>query len=296
MSRLGIDWDDQRTFLAVLREGSLSGAARALGVAQATVRRRIEVLERDMNTRLFTRSAASLIPTAGALSLKPHVEAMEVASEAFSRAATDDALTCTGRVRIASSEMIGVEILAPMLMPLRERLPSLSFELSLHTKVESLSRQEADIAVRALRPVESTVIAQRVGRIEVGLYASQSYITRHGDPSTMNDLVAHAFVGPDRNIRDINTLQAHGLDLDGMNMVVRTDHHLAQLAAVRAGAGIGACHRSIAERSGLHPVLCDTFGFQRDLWLAMAEDLRKVRRVRLAFECLAEQLTGELAE
>lgn len=296
MSKRTPDWDDQRAFLAVLREGSLSGAARTLGVAQATVRRRIETLERNMNTRLFTRSAASLLPTPGGLSLKPHLEAMEIAAEALVRTAANDASSCAGRVRIASSEMIGVEILSPILMSLRARLPDLCLELSLHTKVESLSRQEADIAVRSVRPMESTVVARRIGKISVGLYASESYLAQHGEPNTMEELAMHAFVGPDRDSKDIDKLRLHGIEVDRMNMAVRTDLHLAQLAAVRAGVGIGACHRSIAARSGLRAVLVSAFGFQNDLWLAMAQDLRKVRRVRLTFDTLAEQLARELAE
>jgi DNA-binding transcriptional LysR family regulator len=294
MSDATADWDNQHAFLAVLREGSLSGAARVLGVAQPTVRRRIEALERSLNLGLFTRSAASLVPTASALSLQTHVEAMEAAAESFSRAATSDAFSAVGRVRVASSELIGVEIVGPILPSLRARHPGLSIELSLSSRIEALSRQEADIAIRTLRPVESTVVVKRIGKIDVGLYASGAYLEEFGVPRSMAELKKHAFVGPDRNGKDLMTLRENGLDLPVACFALRTDHHLAQLGAIRQGVGIGACHRGIAERSGLHPVLENVFGFSHGLWLAMPAGLRHSFRVRATFDHLAANLQRNL--
>src|SRR5688500_8024889 len=115
------DWEHQRAFLAVLREGSLSGAARVLDVAQPTVRRRIEDLESTLGTALFTRSPGGLQPTEIALALAHHAETMALAADAFIRSASAGAREIAGTVRITASEVVAVEVLPANLAALSER-------------------------------------------------------------------------------------------------------------------------------------------------------------------------------
>src|SRR5690606_4524600 len=145
-------WDDQRAFLAVIEEGSLSGAARRLGVAQPTVRARIEALERTLGTVLFTRSVNGLAPTEQARALADPARAMARASEAFVRAAAAPPGEIAGTVRVSVSDFVGVEVLPPMLASLREAHPRIVIEMSLSNALADLLEQEVDLAVRMHPP------------------------------------------------------------------------------------------------------------------------------------------------
>ena len=166
-----ISWDLYRSFLGVLREGSLSGAARALGITQPTAGRHIAALEEVLGTALFTRSQAGLMPTEVAAGLRAYAEAMESTAAALERAATGHGEDVRGVVRISASEVIGVEVLPPILARLRERNPELKVELVVTNQVQDLLRREADIAVRMMRPRQEQLVARRVGQITLGLHA-----------------------------------------------------------------------------------------------------------------------------
>lgn len=288
-------WDDQRILLSVLREGSLLGAARALGISQPTVRRRIEALEDSLGVALFTRDTAAVVPTQATRDLLPHLEAMERASMAFRRSAAADADALAGSVRIAASELWGVEVLPALLAPLRANHPLLDVELTLSDRLEDLMDHEADLALRTARPAQGSLVARRLGITRVGLYASRELLECHGTPKTLDSLGNWPAITPDRSSRDRATLARHGYPADRNRSALRTDNHLAQLAAVRAGLGIGPCHRAIAARDGLVPVLEQDFGFDLEMWLVMPESLRNVARMTVVFRHLAAAVEQFLA-
>lgn len=291
------DWESQRAFLAVLREGSLSGAARTLNVAQPTVRRRLEALEQSVGAALFTRSPTGLLPTHAARMLGQYAEAMATAADAFTRAASADVGAASGTVRITASDVIGAEVLPAMLAGLRRTHPGLVLELHLSNRAENLLSQEADIAVRMVRPQQAAVVAKRVGVVRVGMFADRTYLDEHGTPSTIEDLPRFALIGPDREMRDLHALQEAGLGLRREMFAVRTDSHLAQLGAIRAGLGIGICQVALARRgAGLIPVLPGLFAAGLETWIAMHEDLRRVERVRVTFDHLVRALSGYVAD
>jgi DNA-binding transcriptional LysR family regulator len=287
-----LQWETQRAFLAVLRTGSLSGAARLLGIAQATARRRIEALEQSVGVSLFIRSPSGLLPTDTAKDLISHVEAMAVAANAFNRAASADAALASGTVRLTSGKLLGVEVLPPMLRSLRRDHPQLAIELSVSNRLQALARQEADVAVRIRRPTEATVVARKVGDLQVGLYAAPELLAEQGTPDTVAQLHGYPLIGPDRNLLEIEFLRERGFDCSAANALIRTDDHLAQLAALRAGLGIGVCSSQVAQRHGLVRVLPGQVDFSVDVWIAMHQDMRRVQRIALVFEALG----GALAE
>ncbi|AOY02220.1 hypothetical protein BJP62_05660 [Jeongeupia sp. USM3] len=285
------EWDDQRVLLAVLREGSLLGAARVLGVSQPTVRRRIEALEAALGVALFTRGTAAVVPTQTALGLLPHLEAMERAAAALQRGASADAGALAGKVRLTTSGLLGVEVLPTLLAPLRANHAGIGIELALSDRLEDLIEHEADIALRTVRPDHDSLVAQRAGITRVGLYGTPELIARHGLPTTLDALGDWPLITPDRSSKDWETLALHGYPVDHVRTAIRTDNHLAQLAAIRAGLGIGPCHHAIAQRDGLVRVLDERFGFDLAVWLAMPESLRNVRRVAVVFRHLVEATT-----
>lgn len=284
-----IDWNLYRSFLAVYREKSLSGAARALGNTQPTVGRHIESLEAHLGQSLFVRSRTGLTPTERALDLVPHAEAIEAASGALLRAASGAEDAPGGTVRLTASAVVGVEILPPILQRFQTSYPDIAVELALSNRSQDLSRREADIAVRMLRPVQSTLVARKIGDVPIRLYAHRDYVAVHGLPERIDRRGGHKLVGPDV---DETLLRAiHGLSLRRENFHLRTDNELAQHALVRAGAGIGGMQRPLAERDpALVPVLPDAFELGMEMWLVMHADLRTSRRVRLLFDHLARDL------
>jgi DNA-binding transcriptional LysR family regulator len=286
-----IGWELYRSFLSVLIEGSLSGAARALGVAQPTVGRHVAALEKSLGLALFTRSQIGLMPTEAALSLRSYAEAMQSTAAALERAAASQGMGVRGTVRVTASDVIGVEVLPPIIASLRDEHPDLVLELVLTDRMQDLLRREADIAVRMARPRQELLVARRVGQIELGLHAHQRYLSRHGTPNTMADLANHALIGFDQTTAFIRSA---GKGLSGWRreaFAMRTDNNLAQLALIRSGAGIGVCQAAIARRDdSIVRLFPRQFSLQMETWITMHEDLRNSPRCRVAFDALVKGL------
>ncbi len=279
-------WDHYRTLLAVLDEGSLSGAARALGLAQPTVGRHIEALETELGTPLFSRSVGGLAPTEAGQALRPHAEAMAAAAAAIVRTASGDVDAVRGTVRIAAADVVGIEVLPPILTGFHEAYPEVVLELALSNRQEDLLRREADIAVRMVRPTQGALLTKRVGSVRLGLYAHRRYLEAHG-PATQ---IAIGFDRDFQNVRALKDSQI-SISLERDSFAFRSDNDLAQLAALRAGFGVGGCHAPIARRDPhLIPVLEDAFRYELEIWVAMHEDLKTNRRMRLTFDWLVEGL------
>lgn len=286
-----IDWERQRAFLAVLREGSLSGAARALGLAQPTMRRRIEDLEASLGVVLFTRSPGGLQPTESALGLAEHAEAMALAADAFARSASAEANEVAGTVRVSAAEVMAIEVLPPILAPLTARHPRLALALSPSNRTEDLLRREADVAVRMIAPRQDALVARRIGAIRLGLHAHRDYLARRGMPETTGAVLCHTLIGVEHDTPMLRALQARGFPLRIGDFAFRSDFDLAHIAAIRAGIGIGFCHAAIAARdSALVPILPAEIGFEIETWVVCHEDLRNVARVRAVFDALVEGL------
>ncbi|WP_256573708.1 LysR family transcriptional regulator [Pseudomonas sp. NFACC04-2] len=241
--------------MAVLRTGSLSAAARVLGIAQATARRRIDALERSVGTSLFVRSPAGLMPTDNARELTGHAQSMALAAEAFARAASAQVNVSGGIVRVTSNQLLAVEVLPSMLCEIRAAQPQLALELSVSNRLEDLALQEADVAVRIRRPVEASIITRRVGDLRVGLYATAGLLEHRGRPRCADELNEYPVIGPDRNLTEQAFLAQQGFLCSGEQVVFRSDDHLAQFAALRAGLGIGVCSSQLARRHDLVRVL-----------------------------------------
>lgn len=287
------DWERHRTFIAVLREGSLSGAARALGIAQPTARTRIAELEHALGVVLFTRAPDGLAPTDAALCLRPHAEAMEIAA-AFARHATQGA-DVAGLVRVSASEMIAVEVLPPVIADLRRRHPALTVALSPSNRNEDLLRREADIAVRMVRPLQSALVAQRIGDIPLGLHVRADLLAGRSI-ATMADAITFGLIGVENDNAVLRALRAAGIDLSLGDFAFRSDSDLAHIAAIRAGVGIGVCQVPLAARDPtLVRVLPDAFDFPLDTWVVMHEDLRNSAPVRAVFDALVAGLRAYLA-
>lgn len=288
-------WALYGAFLAVMQHGSLSGASRALGVAQPTTRRQIEALERELGAVLFTRAPNGLTPTALAHATLPHAEAIAASARAFVRAASAHVEDDAGTVRITASEMVGAEVLPALLTRLHETHPRLSIELVLDDRNQDLLRREADVAVRMIAPTQRGLVQRRVAQVELGLFASASYVARRGVPRAGESLAAHSWIGPDRGRRALEAMARAGVELEPRALTLRTDSSLAQLAAVRAGLGIGVVQVPLAARPTPLVRVLPKVRFGLEAWLVTHEDLRGVARVRVVMEHLARGLEAYAA-
>jgi DNA-binding transcriptional LysR family regulator len=285
-------WDELRSFRAVLRDGSLSGAARRLGVTQPTLGRHIESLENALGIALFTRSPRGLTPTGAALQLAPHAEAMAASSAALARAAAGEAAPDRGVVRVTASEVIGCEVLPPLFASFRTANPGVAIELVLTNRNEDLSRRDADIAVRMIRPTQTALVAQRIGVSKIGLFAHRAYLDIFGTPADFDGLKSHRLIGYDQDDRSFRAAGALAFPISREDFGFRCDNDLAQLAALRAGVGIGGCQENIAKCDpDLVRLLADRVTVSLDVWLVMHEDVRTTPRIRRVFDHLARGLT-----
>jgi DNA-binding transcriptional LysR family regulator len=290
-------WDLYRTFGTVLAEGSLSAAARVLGLTQPTVARHLDQLEAALGRRLFLRTQRGLSPTEAALEMAPYAEAMAAAGAALRRAASAGRDAVAGTVRIAASEVVGAERLPAILAGLRRRHPALALELVVSNEAQDLLRRDADVAVRMFDPVQAALLARRVGRVELGLHATPGYLAGRGRPAALAELPGFDFIGYDRETPALRAMvRTHpGLaGLDRAGFALRTDSDLAQLAAIRAGFGVGICQVGLA--NGLVRLLADQFALWLPVWVVMHEDLRGSPRCRAVFDALAAGLAAQLGD
>lgn len=288
-------WDLYRSFLEVLRTGSLSAAARSLRLTQPTVGRHITSLEQHLGGRaLFTRHRSGLLPTETALQLRPYAESISAAAGALLRAASAKEATVGGTVRITASEVIGAEVLPPLVRDFRERYPRVVVELSLSNQSADLLRRDADIAVRMFRPTQQALIAKRIGKTVLGLHASRAYVQAHGVPLRIEELQDHSLVGFDHApsvSRPLNLPPAFRRE----RFAFRCDSDLGQLAAIRAGVGIGVCQYGLAVDPPLVSILPRELRLDLEIWVVMHEVSRTNPRVKLLFDHLVAGLTQYIA-
>lgn len=284
-----ISWDDQRIFLAVVEEGSLSGAARSLGLSHPTIRSRIDALELALGTSLFTRSPNGLTPTEAAHSLVQPAKTMKTASALFVRMASAPLDEISGTVRLSVPDFMGIEVMPPMLKKLRALHPDIEIELSLSNKPADLLSNEVDVAVRTVAPKQLSLIAKKVARIPLGLFAAKSYLDKRGYPQTMEDLVDHDLIGPDQDPYSYALIEQTLAPEIQNRIVVRTDNQPAHIALARKGVGIASSQVPLSKDDPeLVRVLPDLVVATLETWIVTHENLRQVPRINAVFESLVD--------
>lgn len=291
-----VGWELYRSFLGVLQEGSLSGAARALGITQPTVGRHISALEDSLGLALFTRSQTGLLPTEAAIALRPYAQEMRSTADALRRAAdSQGGEGVRGTVRVSASEVVGVEVLPPIIARLRHAHPQLTVELVITNRVQDLLQREADVAVRMTEPRQGLLIARRVGAVAVGFFAHRGYLARHGRPKTVADLAQHALIGFDQETPFLRAARKALPEWRRESFSIRTDNDVAHLALIRAGCGIGGCQVALAKLNADLVRVLPKFELKLETWITMHEDLRNSPRCRVTFDALVKGLTAHVS-
>jgi DNA-binding transcriptional LysR family regulator len=287
-----IDWDDLRHFLAVQRSGTLARAASALGINATTVSRRLSALETRVHARLFDRTPEGYVLTPAGRDLLYRAERMEAEALALEREVLGADQRLAGSVRVTATEMIGTRFVMPHLPQFRAQHPEVAIELECSHRHVSLTRREADIALRLARPHEENVVTRRLAPIPLALYAAPSYLSSRGAPADAeHSLAGHELVlfAASRAFRVENAWFEPRMA--GARIALRSDSVSAIFAATLAGAGIALLPRAAAEREpGLVQIATETAPEPRVIWQTVHADLQKSARVRAVLDFLAQVL------
>jgi DNA-binding transcriptional LysR family regulator len=296
-SSTDFDWRLVRSFLAVLDQGSLLAAARTLGVSQPTLGRHITELESQLASVLFERTGRGLLPTRTALQLAQAARQMQDGALQLSRTLAGTKSQAGGTVRITASVPVAVQLLPPILLDLRLALPDIQVELVSSNQISNLLRREADIAIRMVRPDQTSLVARKLGEAAVGAYAHRDYLARCGVPAQPAELLQHELIGSDAHPAIRQGFEAMGFPVPREAFALRSDDLIVQWQAVRAGLGIGFLADYQARLDpDVRPVLAGQLQIPPlPMWLAVHREIRTSRHIRAVFDFLATALSAALA-
>jgi len=286
------DWNRARAFLVTAEEGSLSAAARALGMTQPTLSRQVDALEDELSLVLFERAGRGLILTPSGLELLEHVRGMGEAASRVSRAASGQSQSIDGPICIAASEVYSALVLPPIIQKLRQEYPGISIEIVASNASSDLLRREADIAIRHVASSQPDLITRKIRDDEVFFYSAHSYRASIGNPQSFAELKDADFLAFANNDALVNVLIALGLNVTERTFPIICDNHIAQWQLVKQGVGIGGITRNIGDAE---PLVCrvipDMPPIIVPMWLATHRELNTSRRVRTVFDFLAAELS-----
>jgi len=288
---ISFDWNHIRAFLATVETGSLSAAARALQQTQPTLSRQISLLEEALQLTLFERGTRTMRLTDAGSELLLHVRGMADAATQISRVATGQSQSIEGTVRITSSDAMAAYALPPCLISLRKKHPGIRVELVPSNEMGDLTRRDADIAIRHVRPEQPDLVAKRIADIEISLFASAEYLNTLDPIDRLTDFSEANFIGyghPERLVPQINAM---GIQVTKANFGITTSNGSTMYELVREGAGIAFLPTVVAEgRLGLRRIVPDAPVFNMETWLVTHREIQTNRRIRLTFDHLAKEV------
>jgi len=286
-----IDWNQLRAFLETAQTGSLSAAARKLGLTQPTLSRQVAAIEQRLGVTLFERVGKTMALTTTGLDLLEHARAMGAAADALGLAASGRSQAVGGVVSVSASDAVAAFLLPPLVRRLREQEPGIAIEVIASNALSDLLRREADIAIRHVKPEQPELIARLVREATASFYAAEDWVRTHGHPRTAAEAATLPFVGADRTGQYLGYLQAHGLPVTPASFSSYAEHSVAHWALVQQGLGIGAMMDDIARSTpGIVQVFNEVPPIRFPIWLVSHRELRTARRIRVVFEALAEGL------
>jgi DNA-binding transcriptional LysR family regulator len=286
------DWSLIRSFLAVLDQGSLLGAARVLHSSQPTVGRHIAELESQLGVVLFERTGRGLAATATALELADAARGMEAGALQISRTLSKAQTHMHGSVRITASTPVAVQLLPAVLAQMRQALPAIQVELVASNEVKNLLRREADIAIRMVRPEQGSLIARKIGEVGVAPYAHRNYLAQRAPLRQLEDFLQLDLIGDDANTTIAQGFAAMGHPISRDAFALRTDDLIVQWQAVRAGLGVGFVADYMAKMDpDVVRVLPNHIHIPPlPMWLAVHREIRTSPRIRAVYDFLAKAI------
>ena len=276
------NWEDLRHFAALARDKSLSAAARRLAVDHATVARRVAALEESLGLKLVDRRPRAYVLTADGERIAALAAQMEEQAHAVGRAARASQAGIGATVSISAPPTLANTLIAPRLGRLRDRYPGILIRLIGEKRSASLSRREADVAIRLMRPTGNSLVARRIGSFTFGLYAAPAYVAAHAP-------AGYGFIAYDESMEDLPQQQwlkavagkrpiiVRINDLEGMRLAARAGVGAAALPTYMAAGDSALCHLPTAQKQVV-----------RDVWMVVHRDLRRAPAVRVVMEFLVD--------
>jgi DNA-binding transcriptional LysR family regulator len=281
-------WDDVRFFLAVARSGSLSGAARALGVGHVTVGRRITLLEKRLGVTLLNRTPDGFATTSAGAAILRQCAAMESAAMDLERIVAGHDSLVTGSVRVTTTETLAYQLVAPAIAALHATHAELRVDLITGVRSLDIARREADLAVRFARPSASDLVCRKLGEVGFSLYASKRYLASAGIPKRghgLADFDLITFTGAPAATSPFFMGEA----LEGARVVLRCDNPLIQVRAAASNVGIVEAACFLGDSS---PELVRVWPHEtparRAVWLIVHQDMRRAARINAVSSAIIE--------
>lgn len=286
-----MDWNLARAFCATADTGSLSAAARRLGLTQPTLSRQVAALEASLGVTLFERIGKRLAITEAGLGLIEYARSMAAAADAMALAATGRAEDVSGQLCISATDAIAAYVLPEIVDRIRKTAPQISIAVLSTNTLSDLRRREADIAIRHVRPTEPELIGRLITETTAHFYAAKRWVKKYGEPAVVADLARGDLLAFEDAERFSTHLQVEGISLSAENFWITSANSVVIWEMVKRGLGVGMMLREIGERTpDVVRLLPDLPGIKVPIWLVTHRELRTSLRVRLVFDILAEAL------
>lgn len=286
------DWNHARAFLVTAEEGTLSAAAKALGLTQPTLSRQVAALEEQLKLTLFERVGQRLVMTQSGLELVEHAKAMANGAQLFSLAANGHSQQLEGSVVISASQLDAVFRLPKIIAQLRKEEPGIEIEVVVTNEASDLKRREADIAIRNFRPEQPDLIARKIGTENIWLYASRDYLEHFPKLSPTNIPNAIQIIGFERNHTILDLLNQKGWQLDRHNVKVVTSFQMMQLELCKEHLGMMFFPEGLIDHDTHLVQVLEDLGpaMQLPVWLVCHQELRTNPRIKRVFDYLSNAL------
>ncbi|MFT5725819.1 MAG: DNA-binding transcriptional LysR family regulator [Bacteroidia bacterium] len=292
---VNFDWNHTRAFLVTAEEGTLSAAAKALGMTQPTLSRQVAALELELGVTLFERVGKRLVLTDSGLELLEQARSMSDAAMLFSLAASGQSQQIEGSVVISVGELDAVFRLPKIIAKLRQQEPKIEIEVVVTNQPSDLIRREADIAIRNFHPTQNDLIAKKLGEEVVRLYGTEEYVKKipaYMSLSELTEIHDIQIIGFDRTDTVSKALNPLGWQLSEDNFQLITSFQLLQLELCKEGLGLIFFPEDLANNN---PQLVPAFKnsepvMKIPVWLVSHQELRTNLRVRRVFDFIAKEM------
>ncbi len=290
------DWNLMRAFSATAETGTLSAAARKLGLAQPTLSRHVAALEAQLGVTLFERIGRRLVLTATGQNLASHAREMADAADRMVLAAVAQSHDITGRICISATDACAVQFLPGIVEQIRRQAPHLTIAIVATDSISDLRRREADIAIRHVRPTQGDLVSRFIGNLAADFYAAETWVARHGRPRSPADLAGVELLGFEPVANFIQHLVRMGMAAQIEQCRIVSGNAVVLWEMLRRGLGVGMMLRAAAERSaGLVRLFPDMPATPVPVWIVTHRELRTSRPLRLVFDVIARDLRRHLA-
>lgn len=292
---VNFDWNHIRAFLVTAEEGTLSAAAKALGLTQPTLSRQVSALEAELKITVFERVGQRLVLTNNGLALLEHARSMGDAALDFSLVATGQSQQIEGSVVVSAGELTAAYTLPKIIAKLRNEEPGIEIEVIVTNEPSDLKRREADIAIRSFHPKQNDLIAKKIGDEIIWLYGTQEYLNKLPNITDFSELEDIQIIGFDRSNSVTDLLNKQGWDLSKQNFSLITSSQVLQLGLCKEGQGVIFFPQTMGDDEAKLVRAFENMGpiMTLPVWLVCHKELRTSLRVRRVFDFLATELGNE---